>query len=121
MPMHLFVDAFYGFVSSECAWSDAEDFDAAEDWEARLSRRLEALERSPSELSEIGVACDFEQGSPWWIYVKASHTRGSDVNAAPITHGFEIQSPWTETLRDFCRVMGVPWSEPGWCVASQVV
>lgn len=121
MPMHLYADAFYGYVSEACAWSDAEDFDATEDWEARRSRRLEALGRSSSELSAIDVACDYEQGGPWWIYVKASHVRGSDVEAGRITHGFKTQDLWSETLRDFCEVMGVPWREPQWCVASQVV
>ncbi|MEM8640691.1 MAG: hypothetical protein AAGG51_18015 [Cyanobacteria bacterium P01_G01_bin.54] len=114
---------FYGFVvetaqSESELWRAGTDVIPGEEFVARFQRRFEAIAppaRPNLTIHDVGMGQRCDEGlppGPAYVYVRESVTIGSMGKARPID--FDIPPAWPQKVRQFCRVMEIPWQEPTW-------
>ena len=126
---------FYGFsAEDEGVWDDLEDMEWEElyaekkgikppevaysdatraEWSAYWDKTREARAAEPCEM-----ACHCSDGCAIpYVYIKSTHVTASRGYPQEVKT-LEINPAWRGQLKAFCDLMGIPWQEPKWYIAS---
>ncbi len=112
---------FWGLAFTErgeLPWHKSADYEATEAWNIRLARRIRNYSHMPDDFKGIYVGYHVSAEAPmFYVAIESSYQAGGQPTAAPVAD-FEVGANWRQRLQRFCEVMDIPWSEPGWHLAT---
>lgn len=83
------------------------------EWRAYQAKVREARANEPCE-----IACHCSDGcSIPYVYIKDTHVTASRGDPQEVKT-LETDPAWRDQLKAFCDLMGIPWQEPKWYIAS---
>jgi hypothetical protein len=128
---------FYGFsAEDEGTWEELEDTD----WEEEFARRKginppavaysdatqaewreywdKSRKARADEPCEIDRHCSDGHPIPY-VCIRGTHVTANRGSPQAVTPEFLTVDPrWNDQLKSFCDLMGIPWEEPKWYIAS---